>query len=120
MKSVNKILIIGILAMFLLATVASALEIKNKTLNEEIIVLDFSFSEPRLEKINIKNRVYDRISADGLPNTNDFREPRLPVKPLRILLPQGGSMENIEVFTSDKISLGAGYDVELGLKLYLW
>ena len=117
MKSVNKILIIGILAMFLLATVTPALEIKSKNLNEEVIVLDFSFSEPRLEKISIKDGIYDRISADGLPNTNDFREPRLPVKPLRILLPQGRSMENIEVFTSDKISLGAGYDVELGAKV---
>jgi len=117
MKSVNKILIIGILAMFLLATAAPALEIKSKTLNEEIIVLDFSFSEPQLEKISVKDGIYDRISVDGLPNINDFREPRLPVKPLRILLPQGRSMENIEVFTSDKISLGKGYDVELGAKV---
>ena len=117
MKSVNKILIIGILAMFLLVTVTPALEIKSKTLDEEVIVLDFSFSEPRLDKINIRDGIYDRITVDGLPNINDFREPRLPIKPVRILLPRGRSMENIEVFTSDKISLGAGYTVELGAKV---
>jgi len=117
MKSVNSILIIWILAMFLLAIVTPALEIKSKTLDEERIVLDFFFSEPRLEKINIKGKVYDRITVDELPNINDFRESRLPVKPVRVLLPQYGSMENIEVFTSGKISFGSGYNIELGAKV---
>ena len=117
MKSLNKIIIIGFLAMFLLATVTPALEIKSKTLNEEIVVLDFSFSEPLLENINIKDRAYDRITVDGLPNTNDFIEPRLPVKPVRVLLPQGRSMKKIEVVTSDIISLGLGYNVEYGAKV---
>jgi len=117
MKNVDKILIIWFLAMFLLATVTPALEIKNKTLDEDMIVLDFSFSKPRLEKTNIKNVEYDRIIVDGLPSVNDFRESRLPVKPVRVILPQGRSLENMEVFTSDTISLGVGYNVELGTKV---
>ena len=53
----------------------------------EEIVLTYTFSKPILEKIEIKGEIYDRITINGLPNSGDLHEPRLPVKPLKILLP---------------------------------
>ena len=101
MKCINKILVIGFMTLFLLVTVSPALEINSATQNTEVIILDFSFLEPQIDKIKIKDEIYDRITIDGLPNTRDFKKPCLPTKSVRLLLPQGRDLKNIKVIIMD-------------------
>jgi hypothetical protein len=117
MKNINKILTAGILMLFLLATLTIALKIENVTQDAETVILDFSFSKPQLEKINIKEEMYDRVTIEGLSNTCNYKEPCLPVKPVKILLPQGKDIENVQVFTSDKIKVGFARSIEMGSPL---
>ncbi|RLF50312.1 MAG: hypothetical protein DRN24_06755, partial [Thermoplasmata archaeon] len=117
LRYVNRFFIIGIVVVFLFTTATSAFEIyqtieKNKDI--ETITLDFSFSKPKLEKIKIKNKIFDRVTIDSLQNTYGLNKPSLPVKPVKILLPQGRNVKNIEVYTSNKISLGKGFNIETG------
>ena len=120
MKHINRFFIIGIVTVFLFTSITSAFELyqtmeKNKDIN--VITLDFSFSKPIFEKIKIKNEIFDRVTIDDLPNTHAYNIPSLPVKPVRILLPQGRNVKNIEVYTSNKTSLGKGFNVERGGKV---
>ena len=110
--------IVGIFVCMLMVTsLGQALEIKNMVEHSECITFDFSFSEPRLEEIDVRHGIYDRVTVDDLPNTYDYGKPCLPVKPVRVLLPQGRDLENIEVLSSGKISLGINYNIEVGGKL---
>ena len=116
MKNINKLFVVGILILFLFASVISAPGINNET-QDNNIVFDFSFSEPQFEKITISALEYDRITIDGLTNINNIDEPCLPMKSVKILLPYGRALENLVVTTSDKINLGYDHIVEIGRNL---
>jgi hypothetical protein len=115
MKNVGKLFTISVLILFLFGTTIPVFGVNNE--QNEIIVLDYSFSSPLTEKITIKNEIYDRIRIDGLSNTNDLGIPRLPVKPVKILLPQGRAVEEIRVITSEENNLGTDFKLEVGGKL---
>ncbi len=116
MRNIGKLFAIGILTLFLFSSTTSVFGI-NHEVEDNNIVFDFSFSEPQFENIEVKGDIYKRVAIDGLPNAHDFRKPCLPVKPLRILLPQGRDVKNIEIFSSEKISLGNNFNIEVGGRL---
>ncbi len=66
------------------------------------IVLEFSFPEPVMDS--------GKVVMDSFPNSGG-----LPVKPIRILLPQNKEVEDMEVRASNKISLGNGYSLEMNV-----
>ena len=74
----------------------------------------YSFSKPIISKALIKEKIFDKVTIDGLSNTCNYQQPCLPVKPLKILLPQATDIENIRVITDKKIILGFGYKIEFG------
>lgn len=115
MKNISKLFAVGILMLFLFASVTPVPGTNNEP--EYNIVLDFTFSKPQLKGIQVKSGIYDRVTVEGLLNTYDLGKPCLPVKPLKILLPQGRDIKNIKVMASDKKSLGADFNVEVGSKL---
>jgi len=117
MMKINKFLTIVILTLFLIASMTSAFGIKKTSEQTEDLIFEFSFTKPKLEKITVKGEIYDRITIDSLLNSYDLGEPCLPVKPVKILLPQGRDVENIEVYTSDKYSLGTSFNVQVGGKV---
>lgn len=117
MKKISKIFATSIMLLFLCATATSAYVNNDETKETNEIILELSFQEPQIEKITTKGETYDRITIQGLQNTYDYKTPCLPVKPLKILLPPGHSVKNIEVFTSSKNSLGENYKVEVGGRL---
>jgi PKD repeat protein len=80
------------------------------------IELDFSFEEPVMKSVIIQGQVYDRIEMKGLPMYNDPGKPRLPIKPVRVLLPQKTKLREIEVITTNKTVVGEGYLIEPGIK----
>ena len=108
--------IFGILICVLLIEVAAVPVFGDNTKdqNNNDIIFDFSFSKPEIEKVEIKGELFDRVIIDGLSNTGNFQEPCLPVKPLKILLPQGTDVENIRVLTDEKTSVGVCYKTEIG------
>jgi len=84
-KNIGKIVSLGFLIVFLLG---SFNPVFGDTGEEENIYLNFSFSSPVFEKTTIKGGIYDIIKIEDLPNTYDLGIPRLPVKAVKILLPQ--------------------------------
>jgi parallel beta-helix repeat protein len=80
------------------------------------LIFNFSFDEPSIDKIFLGKEVYDRVTLSDLPLTSQLNKPILPIKPVNILLPQKTIFKNIEVVASEQISLGEGYNIELGKK----
>jgi hypothetical protein len=117
MKKIDIILVFGIVILFFSMATISCFGVNSSIDQSDDIVFNFIFSNPKIEKITLKNTTYDRITIKELQNTNDYRTSCLPVKPVRILLPQGRDLENIEVYVSDRISLGTDFDIELGSRL---
>lgn len=115
MKNASKLFAIGILTMFLFGTTIPVFGVNSE--QNEIIVLEYSFSSPVIEKTAIRNEIYDRIRVDGLFNTNDLGIPRLPVKPVKILLPQGRDVKEIRLITSGEKNFGTDFKIEVGGKL---
>ena len=78
------------------------------------IVLNYSFQEPDITQVIINDTWYDHVTIDDLPTFNENATPLLPIKPVNVLLPQRGKLESITVTYNDNISLGTGFNVELG------
>ncbi|MEA2029995.1 MAG: C25 family cysteine peptidase, partial [candidate division Zixibacteria bacterium] len=95
------------LSMLLIAIVISPISASTNRLT-----VGYSFEQPRIEKVMIGARMYDRVVMSGAPNGGQTNQPALPAKGARILLPYGATVESIEIVVGDKISLGDGYFVE--------
>lgn len=63
----------------------------------DTIVLHYDFPQPHIEPILIDDILFHKITIDDLPITQRTTQPCLPVKPLRILLPNGFSVKDIHV-----------------------
>ena len=109
------ITLIFILSVFNI-TVVSDDVYNNSTKNNLNISLNFNFSKPTFSAFTINNKEYFKIKLDNLPVSDKFGEPKLPVKPLRILLPYSTDVEKISVKTSEeKIMKDIVFsDIELG------
>ena len=114
MKKVGKIFAISVLILFLFGTTITGFGINHSNNN---IKFYFSFSIPEIDEILIGDESFDKITINGLSNTFNLNEPCLPIKPVKILLPYGQVFNDLIVETSDKISLGYNYNIELGQHL---
>ena len=116
MKTPEKITA-GITVFFWLSTTMAGVSITgNGTTAEDFeeITLDFTFSTPTLGKIVINNELYDRVTIDGLPNSGGINQPRLPVKPVKVLIPSGREFDSVEVVSKEKSLLELDYALEVG------
>ena len=114
MKKVGKIFAISVLILFLFGTTITGFGINYSNNNIKVY---FSFSVPEIDEILIGDESFDKITVKGLSNTFNFNEPCLPIKPVKILLPYGQIFDDLIVETSEKISLGYNYNIELGQHL---
>ncbi|MFO7677834.1 MAG: C25 family cysteine peptidase [Thermoplasmatota archaeon] len=78
------------------------------------IEMDFSFEEPDITELTISDETYHDVKIDGLKTTGDTGLPLLPVKTVKILLPQRGVLESIDVVLDGNTSMGQNYNVTLG------
>ena len=115
MKIVGRFITIGILLIFIAGSFGHAFGEKINEKNN--IVLDFNFSNPIVEEYFFNEKSYDFIKVQGLPNTNDLGIPRLPVKSVRILLPQGKDIKDIKVLTDVEENIGNSYRLKTGGRL---
>lgn len=102
------------MALFLM-TVASV-TVNAGGFDSDEIVLNLSFEQPVITQIIIDNESYDRVIIEGLPSIGDTGVPVLPVKPVNVLLPQRGVVESIDVVCNGYVSLGDGFNIELGVE----
>jgi len=112
MKKISKCLSFVILAVFLCLSIGNV-HGTNVSENNDII-FEFSFDIPIIEKIEINNEFFDRVTIEGLPNSHEYQEPSLPVKPLKILLPAGKDVKDIHFLTEEVKSFGESHNIELG------
>ncbi|UCB57946.1 MAG: hypothetical protein JSV67_04890 [Thermoplasmatales archaeon] len=78
------------------------------------IIFDFTFQNPKISQIEINGKVYDEILIEGLENSYYKNQPCLPMQPVKILIPVGKEADYIEVITSEKITLGYTYNIRRG------
>lgn len=69
--------------------------------NQDTITLNYSFDMPTIGTMEIHGEEFTRVQLEDLPLYGNIDEPRLPVKPVRILLPQSTTVKKIIVKTSD-------------------
>lgn len=110
----KKIICILIFSLLSLVSTVSVFGTSTINDNDSKVIFDYSFSKPKIEKIEINGGLFDRITINGLSNTCNYQKPCLPVKPLKILLPKGKDIEDIYVVTNEKTSLGFCYRPEIG------
>ena len=116
MKTAEKIIAV-IMILFLLFVVTVGASLTNNGITSEDfekITLDFTFSVPTLEKIEINDELYDRVTIDGLPNSGSLNQLCLPVKPVKILIPFGREFDSLEIVAKDKLLLELDYPLEMG------
>ena len=75
-----------------------------------VIELTYDFTEPVVEK-GLED--YDVISM-GLPKTSNVGLPVLPFKPVKVLIPYGEALENVEVISGNKTFIGEEFFIEPG------
>ena len=112
-KSKIKAGVFIVVALFLAATVTVNAE-DHYHYEQSEIELSYFFSEPVITQVLINDTWYDQVTMEGAPTFGDTGIPLLPVKPLKILLPQKGVIKSINVTYEENISLGYGFNVELG------
>jgi len=79
------------------------------------IVLEFDFPEPKIvEGPTYDNIAYDSVIMAGLDKHGEPGLPVLPFKTVRILIPQEGDLQDIEVIGEKKITLDGRYKIEYG------
>jgi len=113
MKKMNNYLVTCVFLLLISASAASVYGYNNTNDNEDL-VYSYTFEEPIIEKVTVRDEIFDKVTIEGLPNSYHYLKPSLPVKPLTVLLPMGTTVESIQVIPSKKINLGADYNVEIG------
>jgi len=80
------------------------------------IVLKFDFTKPEIVKNAFvhENINYDSVRVKSLNVYGAPGQPIMPFQTVRILLPQDGSLESIQVSTGHKITLDGRYKIEYG------
>lgn len=81
--------------------------------NKDKIHLDIFISEILIEDITLANRnFYQRLSIEKGEHLEQIGCPRLPYKTIRILLPYGKDMEDVEIVPEVKNTLEGKYKIE--------
>jgi hypothetical protein len=77
------------------------------------VSVKYTFQKPTVEPVE----EYDKVTVPGLHNYGAPGEPILPFETVRILLPYGTDVEDIDVIPGDKVALEGSYVVESGQEL---
>jgi hypothetical protein len=104
----RKLSILVILSLFFATLPAITTEGNNK------IEFSFSFSKPSTQMLD--GDIF-RITIPELPNSNEYNKPRLPVKPVRILLPPKKDIKEIKIVTSGSKTIGKYDNIEVGRQI---
>ena len=113
---IKKIIYVSIIIMlFLTSFISISTGVSTNKQEENNINISYFFEKPIVNKIEINNKYFDRVSMSDCNILNIENEPRLPMFGVNILIPDGYEIDNILV-TGNKIKLDGSYNVELGTK----
>ena len=99
MKNIDKI-ISTLTIVFILSSITINVSSNQDFMDQEYpdsIKIDFSFSNPSIEILQINNELFHRVKIEGLPNTFDYNKPIIPVKNLKILMPYNMIFDKIVI-----------------------
>jgi len=111
-KVSSKLLIAGIMMMLVFSMISYNISLVADDSNEKLI-FDLSFEKPIVEKITVGSTVFDRVTVKGLELTDNSGKPRVPVKPLYVLIPANCEIVSIKIDGSNQI-LSGRYQIEPG------
>jgi hypothetical protein len=106
----NKIIAILITCIFLLTTINVTAD--EKETYSDCITLNYSFSNPVVETIDINGTLYNRIIMEDCPCCGNPGEPSLPCMGAYILLPQDTKTDDIIVTPGEMATLKLDHPVE--------
>ncbi len=98
-KQIFVYLIVALL--FINVNVFAAGEINNSLFEEDSIVLSFTFDYPTLSSIIEEDTEYERLTIVDLPLMRNEQNIIIPVKPVRVLLPFGKTIDDIIIKTAN-------------------
>lgn len=99
-------------AIILILTTCSVIGISNDKKDVNQLTVTYSFEQPYINKIKIKEDIYDEVTLKGVTSFGNPGEPYLPIKGAYILLPQGVTVKDITISPSKRICLGQNYMVK--------
>lgn len=102
-----------VIGSFIISGINISDAIRNTKETDQILTYSYTFSTPIITKKSDFSNIY-QISIPGLQKTNDYLYPRLPVKPLTILIPYKMDIKDITIQMVDKVSLAKDLNIELG------
>ena len=94
-----------ILSIFSPVIIKSEFVVSKNNISEDTLYFFNKFNKPLLLSDTVNNEKLIKVMLDDLPLSGDSNHPYLPVKPLRILLPQSTVIKTITVETSDVVLL---------------
>ncbi len=87
-------------------------------LTGEILEFNYVFEEPTIEKVEIGNNTYDKVLLEDTDSFEKTGEPVLPVKTVKILLPQDAELSGVNVVGEDETEIPGSYFVEPAQEQY--
>ena len=102
-----KAIIVTIVMIF--SIVPSFVVAENENNNE--IVQMYSFERPQIQSVIIQDIVYDQIIMSDTSGDSNPGEPNLPSKGIKLLLPQGTEITDIEIISGEKVYLGSNFNI---------
>ncbi|PNX49946.1 MAG: hypothetical protein BV456_08380, partial [Thermoplasmata archaeon M8B2D] len=98
------------LVVLLVLTIFTSINLKSESViaetntSQNILRFSYAFNEPLISTSTIDSKKIASVTVDDLPLSGNSNQPCLPVKPLRILLPQSATIKTISVEASNVIS----------------
>ncbi len=109
-KILSTIIIFLLMISFCVSTNANIIT-KNKSIEADEIKLVYDFEKPTIKKVFSNSEIFDRINIKGLENNGNQGKPNLPVKGAYILIPNGKTVEDINI-NCEKNKLNGKYLIE--------
>ena len=110
-----KKLLLVLFTTFLLVLTPNITTTTNSTSTQDELSFTFSFETPHISNINQYNQTVSQVTMPDCKSYAEPGKPKLPVKPVQILLPKDSTVESIVVTTSPQIQLNQKVtSIELG------
>ncbi|MFH1014140.1 MAG: C25 family cysteine peptidase, partial [Thermoplasmatota archaeon] len=95
--NINKTMFICLLLLSLIVSSFNGVSIRSNTTCVESITLTYFFPPPTISAQLSSDSIVHSVTIDDLPVTHETDQPCLPVKPLRVLLPNGLTVDDVTV-----------------------
>jgi hypothetical protein len=107
---VCSLLIVNVI--LLVTTYPTIADLENDGITHTNITYTYSFERPSVHYVTIAGTEYVQVELFESLEAGNPGEPKLPAYGVRLLLPKGTEVANIDIIGGERVSLGAGFIVE--------